>query len=226
MGGRTVWDGPGVCVWLCRLDDDRDISLDRARLVLDASERDRAARFHFERDRSRFMRARGFLREKLAGYMGVTPDQIVIEQMAHGKPVLPGGVVHFNLSHSQHIAVVAISTAHHVGIDVEVRTGKIDPLALAPDCFIAHELHALRDLPHQMQRFYAFWTAKEAFMKLTGQGMSLDPRLIILCLDKGGWPVGYDMGSRGAVSLRYIDLHIAHTTCCLAMPDVENTCAR
>lgn len=214
-----IWTADGVRVWMCRLDDDRDVDLNWALNVVNSTERARADRFHFERDRNRFLRARGFVRGKLADQLGVTPCDIEMAFQANGKPVLRGNPVHFNLSHSQDLAVVAISPNQPVGIDVELMTCQVDPLALAPGCFVTHEVQALRDLPAQLQRFFSFWTAKEAFMKLTGEGMNLDPKRIALVLDQGGWPTGYDVPNRIPATLRYIDLKLPQATCCLALQD-------
>lgn len=219
---RPIWLKDGVRVWMCRLDDDRDVSLSWALSVVNSAERARADRFHFERDRNRFLRARGLVRGTLADQLGVPPCDIAMAFQANGKPVLRGNPVHFNLSHSQDLAVLAISPNQPVGIDVELTTRQVDPLVLAPSCFVTHEVQALRDQPAQLQRFFAFWTAKEAFMKLTGEGMSLDPKLIRLRLDESGWPSGYCVDNRGEARLCYIDLKIPQATCCLAVPASAN----
>ena len=86
---------------------------------LSADERARAARFHFARDRVRFLRGRAALRHLLAGYAGLEARALVFAQGAHGKPALPGTGLEFNLSHSGGCAVLAVTRGRRVGVDVE-----------------------------------------------------------------------------------------------------------
>src|SRR5947209_19745515 len=70
--------------------------------TLSSDERDRAARFHFDRDRRRFVHARGALRSVLAAYVNATPSELSFAYGAHGKPALGGnyaGRLSFNVSH-------------------------------------------------------------------------------------------------------------------------------
>src|SRR6266542_3106760 len=53
-----------------------------------ADEVTRAERFRFQRDRNRFIVARGMLREILAYYIGEMPPEIRFKYNAHGKPAL------------------------------------------------------------------------------------------------------------------------------------------
>src|SRR5690242_12664065 len=58
--------------------------------VLSDSERQRASRFAFERDRRRFILGRARLRRLLGSRLGVRPDVVELECGAHGKPALAG----------------------------------------------------------------------------------------------------------------------------------------
>jgi len=81
---------------------------------LSADERTRAARFHFARDRARFLRRRAALRHLLAGYAGREPHALVFAQGAHGKPALPATGLEFSLSHSGGYAVLAVTRGRRV----------------------------------------------------------------------------------------------------------------
>ena len=90
--------------------------------ILAPDERTRASCFHFERDRSRFTCVRGSLRTLLGGYLGAGPVDIAFEYGIHGKPALArrhGSPLKFNVSHSDGVALMAISHGVEVGIDVE-----------------------------------------------------------------------------------------------------------
>jgi hypothetical protein len=53
-------------------------------------------------------------------------------------------------------------------------------------------------------------------MKLTGEGMALEPHTIALKLSRGR-PVGYLRPRGPKASLRFISLSDPHTICCLAV---------
>ncbi|MDQ6812000.1 MAG: 4-phosphopantetheinyl transferase, partial [Actinomycetota bacterium] len=71
------------------------------------------------------------LRDVLAAYLETSPEAIRIVDGAHGKPELAGRELHFNLSHSGDVGLVAVSRERPVGVDVERIDGRRDVLALA-----------------------------------------------------------------------------------------------
>src|SRR5829696_3340680 len=79
--------------------------------MLDDQELERAARFVFDRDRSRFITAHGNLRVLLGEYVGHAPAALRFTATMHGKPRLlePATDVRFNLSHSGARALIALS---------------------------------------------------------------------------------------------------------------------
>jgi 4'-phosphopantetheinyl transferase len=144
--------------------------------VLSDDERQRAARFRFERDRRRFAAARASLREILGGYLGEPPERLRFGQGAHGKPVLAwpaASGVCFNVSHSDALALCAVSRGREVGVDVEALRPLPDADALAERFFSAAELAELRRLPdaRRLQAFFCCWTRKEAYLKAIGCGL-------------------------------------------------------
>src|SRR5581483_8134203 len=80
--------------------------------TLSEDEQIRASRFHFERDRNRFIAARGQLREILGRFLEIPPSQIVFSYGERGKPHLAdainGKFLHFNLSHSEGLGLIAV----------------------------------------------------------------------------------------------------------------------
>ena len=147
-----------------------------SRWLCDA-ERSRAARFHFERDRRRFVVARARLRELLGERLGVHPAAVALACGRRGKPVLAerfaGTGWSFNLSHCDELAVYALARCGEVGIDVEA----IRPLDEADDIaarFFSRREHkcyhaaAPEDRPLE---FFRCWTRKEALAKALGEGL-------------------------------------------------------
>ena len=90
-------------------------------LPLSREERDRAASFRFEKDAAHWARTRGALRVILGNSLGISPSEVPIRTTAMGKPYLasPFGHLHFNLSHCEDLALVALSPDGPLGIDLE-----------------------------------------------------------------------------------------------------------
>lgn len=142
---------------------------------LSADERARAARFHFARDRARFLRGRAALRRLLAGYADREPHALVFAPGAHGKPAMPGTGLEFNLSHSGGCAVLAVTRGRRVGVDVERIRAERATLAVARRFFAPTEAAAVTAAPpaERALTFFRCWTRKEAYVKARGEGLSL-----------------------------------------------------
>ena len=159
-------------------------------LLLSDDERDRAARFRFDRDRDRFVAARGLLRTLLGRYLGTEPGAIRFVydcrcgsphcRPEHRKPALApacGDWLRFNLSHADGLALVALAEVREVGVDLE-RIGEDQPWGelaeLAGAIFTPREFADLSALPAQEchAAFFACWTRKEAYTKARGIGLS------------------------------------------------------
>jgi 4'-phosphopantetheinyl transferase len=143
--------------------------------LLDATETERARRFRFDRDRSRYVSHHAFVRRVLARYLGVDPAAVVMRSMARGKPELEPDVhLAFNASRSHGLSVVAVSGGR-VGIDVERARPIEDALRLARSQFSPRERTLLDSLPEAQRddAFLAIWTRKEAVVKAFGLGLSV-----------------------------------------------------
>src|SRR4051812_20160412 len=82
------WLHPRPCqVWAFPLDVTKD-SLELLHSILMPEERERAAKFRFDRDRNRFVVGRGSLRTILGRYLQLEPDQVQLSYGAYGKPFL------------------------------------------------------------------------------------------------------------------------------------------
>ena len=153
--------------------------------ALDASERARAERFRFPNDQRRFAMCRSALRHLAGSYAGLDPASIRFDTGEHGKPFLAKDLcslpLQFNLSHTRGMGVFAFVLGDdEVGIDVENSRRPVNELELGARVFTPGELATLEplDARARRERFFAYWTAKEAFLKATGFGLSLDPRKV------------------------------------------------
>jgi 4'-phosphopantetheinyl transferase len=142
--------------------------------LLSPDECERAARFHFDRDRAHFIAARSMLRQILGEYLNMPPESIAFELNRYGKPAVQG--IFFNVSHSAGLAVYAVSRTRELGVDVEKIDPSVEILKIAERFFAPAEFAALRALPEHFQcdAFFNCWTRKEAYVKALGGGLSID----------------------------------------------------
>jgi 4'-phosphopantetheinyl transferase len=171
---RPRLDADTVDVWL--------VALDRAQPhnPLSEQERERAARFARDDDGRRWAAARAALRLLLAAYLDADPHALRFLEGSHGKPALAldsgaaASSLHFNLSHSGEVALIAVALDREVGVDVEVPRRRVDHVALARRVLgeeEAERLAALAD-PHERERaFLRAWVRWEAVLKCRGTGI-------------------------------------------------------
>ena len=137
--------------------------------VLSADEKSRADRFKFNQHRQRFVAGRGFLRSLLSRYLNCDPGTLEFDYGSHGKPFLRGSTIQFNLAHSQHLALYAVTVNRAIGVDIE-QVRPIEQLdQLVQRFFLSSEAEVIQSQP---ALFFQYWTCKEAFLKATGTGLS------------------------------------------------------
>jgi len=144
--------------------------------ILSAEENRRAARFHFNIDRHRFILSHGAMRDILARYLYMSPEDIQFETGEHGKPIISSETgLDFNLSHSGDFALVAVANSRKVGVDVEKHRQDMVYEKIAQRYFSEREKLELQKLPndHKMIGFFNCWTRKEAYIKAQGLGLLL-----------------------------------------------------
>jgi len=154
--------------------------LSQLKSVLSQEEITAAARFHFERHSRRYIVCRGTLRCVLSAYLDIPPARITFQYGPQGKPHLAEvmnrkitGTIEFNLSHSDELALIAISQSKSVGVDLE-RVRKLDDFdVLVARFFSGPESEAFSALPgpEKPRAFFHLWTRKEALLKATGHGI-------------------------------------------------------
>jgi 4'-phosphopantetheinyl transferase len=151
----------------------------RLRALLSESEREQETRFHFADDSLRYLATRALVRTVLSRYAPVAPGDWEFAENSHGRPEISPrhGVLdlHFNLSHSKGLVVLAVSRQRALGVDVENIKARPASIALAERFFAAVETSDLMALPAALraQRFFEYWTLKESYIKARGMGMSL-----------------------------------------------------
>lgn len=129
-------------------------------------------RFRFTIDQKLSLFSELLVRILICKIKGINNSQIVFSNNEYGKPYLIDQPdVHFNISHTRN-AIAVIVSDKPVGIDIE-RVSEVD-ISIAERYFTRNEFsYIIQSSEHQDKRFYEIWTKKEAYIKYTGQGLSL-----------------------------------------------------
>lgn len=135
---------------------------------LAADEIARMMRYARRADQLRFAVARAVLRGLLGARVERDPLDLVFAKGTHGRPRLathPG--VSFNVSHSGEAVLIALSMRRTVGVDIERVDAALRWQALLDLVCAPREARTIRS----SRDFYRCWTAKEAVLKATGEGI-------------------------------------------------------
>jgi 4'-phosphopantetheinyl transferase len=163
----------------------------RCEAMLSPDERARMQRFRFERDRHIYLVAHALVRTALSRYATCAPAAWTFTVNEYGRPDIAPGIcarpLRFNLSHTHGLVAVAIALERDVGVDVEHLYPRSFDLGVAGHFFAPAEVAALTALPADAQRdrFFAYWTLKEAYIKARGMGLALPLDQFAFDLDHG-----------------------------------------
>jgi 4'-phosphopantetheinyl transferase len=158
--------------------------------LLSHDEQQRANRFIFERDRQRFITARGVLRVLLGRYLELSPETLQFSYSEHGKPQLAFPAnrdIRFNVSHSHELALYAFARSREIGVDVEHINEHRSTQAIAERFFSEREVETFLSVPRdqRVEAFFNCWSRKEAYIKGRGQGLSFSLRRFDVSLVPG-----------------------------------------
>lgn len=143
---------------------------------LNKQEQSRLARFIRPADRHQFLVSHALVRRLLGEHLDCSPHEVQFGTTARNKPQVTHPrctpAVHFNLSHTHGLTVVAVSTAP-IGVDAEWLDRQTPAQDLAARYFTANELSDIkgRCSVDSQRRFLTYWTLKEAFLKAEGWGI-------------------------------------------------------
>lgn len=172
-------------VWLLLVDEPAHASR-HLRALVDDGERAAADRLVQPADAARSLLGHALRRLAVASQLGVAPEAIAFERLpctrcgeAHGRPVVVGGRgVEVSLTRTAGLVAVATGPAGiAVGIDAEHRRRAVDAgVVLHPDerATVSTAADVLRT-----------WVRKEAVLKATGTGLTVDPTSFVL--GQPGW---------------------------------------
>ena len=168
-----------------------DAQFDSAFDKMDDERKARCLRFKLCDDRRRMAFADELLRSLLGETFGVNENEISIKNLPSGKPVaeVKGKEVFVSLSHSGDFVACALADTP-VGIDVEVKREVKPSLFKALN---ADELEFLNTKEDKDSAFLKIWTAKEAYLKITGEGLAGLGKADVMPLIKKGSDSGLEL---------------------------------
>ena len=132
-------------------------------------------------------RAHDALHVILGRQLGLRPAQLRFMRTPHGRLYLadlPDTGLEFSLSYAGGRAALAVTRGRAVGVDLE-QLGKEAEPELLEIILSAAEREQYQGLPAALREaaFLRAWVGKEAVLKATGLGFSLDPRLVEVDVD-------------------------------------------
>ena len=164
--------------------------------LLSEDEKKRAAAFHFERDRRRWVAARGALRRLMGRRLARDAREVEFAVEAGGRPFLRGleGRLDFNLSHAEGMALIGICEGGRVGVDIE-RRARGREIAGMREMFCSAEEMRREMTPEEL---IGIWCAKEAYLKARGTGLDETLRTLTIEREMEDWQVYFPEGLEAA----------------------------
>ena len=159
------------------------LDMEEALQAVSPQRRRLALRYRQEHDRRLSLAVYLLMMEALEKEYDIhTPQEFVFGP--NGKPTLKDHPdIHFNLSHCPHAALCVVGDAP-MGCDVEAVPKQLD-VDLCRYCCSDNELDDILRAKQPTIAFTALWTKKEAFLKLTGQGLTKElPSLLNLATNE------------------------------------------
>jgi 4'-phosphopantetheinyl transferase len=170
--------------------------------LLSPAEQAQADRLKFEAHRRRFLVTRAYRRQILSRYVGTPAGELDFLAGPRGKPELAcegDDGIQFNESASEGVAVYALARGRAVGVDVERLRHVADAYRLIESFASPLERAFFGEMrpANRQAAFLRWWTAKEAYVKALGEGLSRPLKSFSITLQDGRIPRLVDPGRTG-----------------------------
>jgi 4'-phosphopantetheinyl transferase len=175
--------GHEIHVWASSLSVSSDV-LTGLTATLSPLEKEHAGKFKFDLHRNRFIAGRGLLRTILGRYLQISPSKLDFAYSPQGKPALDlksgGAGLHFNLAHTEDLALFVVTRVGPVGVDVESIRPVKEMSDLVARFFSQRENELFQKLPTSTKprAFFNLWIRKEALLKAAGEGIMCSLNLV------------------------------------------------
>ncbi len=165
--------------------------------TLARDERQRMSRFATAELRHLYLVSHSLARFMLSSFASVAPETWQFARNEWGAPYVSGpeqiSALRFSLSHSGDYAACAVTLGREIGLDLEQFPAPWDIQEIIREVgttFSRSELADLRAQPisHQPRYFAKLWTAREAYVKARGTGLSVTPASFLRLVMDGTAP--------------------------------------
>jgi 4'-phosphopantetheinyl transferase len=191
----TVLGTNDVHVWLVDPTalDDADL-LREYHALMNAADRRKHDRYRFAKRRHACLLSRALVRTTLSRYCPeVHPREWEFVETANGRPEIADGQaslpLRFNLSRTDGLIACAVALTRDVGVDIECIDLRRSTAAIAERYFAPAEQ---RQLAQRAERFFDYWTLKEAYVKARGIGLSVPLAQIV-----------FEIGGEASIRVRF-----------------------
>lgn len=129
-------------------------------------------RLRSDKDKRRSVLGELLARKGISELYGIPEEEISFARTENGKPYTVNADIRFSISHSKDIVICALSEGE-IGADAEL-VRDIDLRIAKFACTNAdfEYLYEVEDENERNLRFFKIWTAKEAYVKYCGTGIS------------------------------------------------------
>ena len=148
-----------------------------SREYLSSEEDGRRRQYRSREAAERYVVTRSLVRIVLSERLGIPGREIRVDRTDTGKPVVAEeGGIHFNVTHSADLILLAVSDARPVGVDIERKRDVARVHALVARWLTDAERNELAQLTNRgassSDAFLRIWSLKEARLKALGVGIS------------------------------------------------------
>lgn len=145
--------------------------------LLNPAEIERGNKYYQLKDKNRFIISRGALRYILGRYLHQHPALIDFGLSDNKKPFIKNSPnLQFNISHSADWILIAIANTT-IGADIEFINDNFKYADVLDGNFSAGEINQIME-GKSAEKFFVFWTRKEAITKATGKGLDENLKMI------------------------------------------------
>lgn len=186
-------------LWLLWSDEVKDARLlEACQALMSADEAAQHRRFVLESSRHQYLLTRALVRTTLSRYAPIAPKEWTFVRNPHGRPDVAGPStappLYFNLSNTSGLIACVVATQAEVGVDVEDMARETETVSIANRFFSPEEAKALRRTPpeRQRERFFTYWTLKEAYIKARGMGLAIPLEQFTFTVDPDRISIAFD----------------------------------
>lgn len=181
MLGQIVLREGDVDIWLAKISDfSEELLLSKFLPLLNSYEKQRMSKFVYSDSRKIFLLAHALQRVALSKYLNLEADKLVFLNEENGRPELEShnnlSALRFNLSHTNGLCALVVTSRNNIGIDVEEHKKILDlsnMLDSSMSSIEQEEIDIFRAIEKRSEEFLIRWTLKEAYSKAVGQGLLL-----------------------------------------------------